>query len=154
MADSDTRESKMEVALKAIEEGRVTYRQAHEEYGIHGRKKGAKSQREAHRIDQKLSPALEDSIVYWILFEKRNNRPPTKDLVRQYAQHICDVSGIATKIGNNWVDRFIARHPEVLDSKNSGAMLRWRKGRPIRPERRPSAARNEASVENSGETRQ
>lgn len=156
MADSDTRESKMEVALKAIEEGRMTYRQAHEEYGIgvgtlHGRKKGAKSRREAHRIDQKLSPALEDSIVHWILFEKRNNRPPTKDLVRQYAQHICDVCGIATKIGNNWVDRFITRHPEVLDSKNSGARLRWRQGRPLRPERRPTAARNEASVENSGE---
>lgn len=156
MADSGTRESNMKAALKAIEEGRMTYSQAHETYGIgvgtlNGRKKGAKPRREAHRTEQKLSPALEDSIVHWILFERRNNRPPTKGLVRQYAQHICDVSGIPTKIGHNWVDRFISRHPEVLDSNNSGAKLRWRKGRPLQSDRRPTTARNEASVENCGE---
>lgn len=156
MADSDTRESNIKAALKAIEEGRMTYQKAHETYGIgvgtlNGRMKGAKPRREAHRIDQKLSPALEDSIVHWILFEKRNSRPPTKNLVRQYAQHICDVSGIPTKVGHNWVDRFISRHPEVLDSKTSGAGLRWRKGRPLQSDRRPTTARNEASVENCGE---
>lgn len=107
MADSDTRESNMKAALKAIEEGRMTYSQAHETYGIgvgtlNGRKKGAKPRREAHRTEKKLSQALEDSIVHWILFERRNNRPPTKGLVRQYAQHICDVSSIPTKIDHNW----------------------------------------------------
>lgn len=134
----------------------MTYSQAHETYGIgvgtlHGRKKGAKSRREAHRTEQNLSPALEDSIVHWILFEKRNNRPPTKELVRQYAQHICDVSGIPTEVGHNWVARFISRHPEVLDSNTSGTRRRWRKGRPIQSERRPTEARNEASVKNNGE---
>lgn len=79
---------------------------------------------------------------------------PTKVLVRQYAQHICDVSGIATKIGHNWWDRFITRHPEVMDSKSSGLRLRWRKGWPLRLECRPTAARDEASVENSGEIAQ
>lgn len=156
MTGSDTRESNMKAALNAIEEGRMTYSQAHETYGIgvgtlHGRKKGAKSRREAHRVEQKLSPALEDSIVHWILFEKRNSRPPTKELVRQYAQHVCDVSGNSTKVGHNWVDRFISRHPEVLDSSASGARLRWRKGRPLQSDRRPTTARNEASVENCGE---
>ncbi|KAI7778324.1 hypothetical protein LA080_002359 [Diaporthe eres] len=130
--------------------------QAYETYGIgvgtlNGRKKGAKPRREAHRTEQKLSPALEDSIVHWILFERRNDRPPTKGLVRQYAQHICDVSGIPTKIGHNWVGRFVSRHPEVLDSNNSGAKLRWRKGRPLQSDRRMTTARNEASVENCGE---
>lgn len=155
MEDSDTRESNIKAALKAIEEGRMTYSQAHETYGIgvgtlHGRKKGAKPRREAHTIVQKLSPALEDSIVHWILFEKRNSRPPTKALVRQYAQHICDVSRIPTKIGRNWVDRFITRHAEVLDSNPSGARLKWKRGRPLHSGHRPSTARNEASVENSG----
>lgn len=55
METSDTRESNIRAALKAIEEGRMTYLQAHETYGIgvgtlHGRKNGAKPRREAHRI--------------------------------------------------------------------------------------------------------
>lgn len=102
-------------------------------------------------FDQKLSPALEDPIVHWILFEKRNSRPPTRALVRQYAQHVCSVSGIHTKIGRNWVDRFITRHTDVLDSNTSGARFQWKKGRPLHSESRPSMARNEASVENTGE---
>jgi hypothetical protein len=92
--------------------------------------------------NQKLSPALENSIVHWILWERRNNRPPTKEKVRQYAQHVCDVSGLATKIGNNWVDRFIPRHPEILEPGPSGSQPQWKRGK-----RRPNRVRGEAETE-------
>lgn len=45
---------------------------------LNGRKNGANPRREAHRTAQKLSSALEDSIVHLILFEKRNNVSQTR----------------------------------------------------------------------------
>ncbi|KAJ0121074.1 hypothetical protein J7T55_008234 [Diaporthe amygdali] len=112
------REVKIQAALKELSEGKMTYAEASKAYGVgvgtlHGRMHGAKPQRQAHKAVQKLSPALEESIVHWILFEKLANRPPAKVMVHRYAQHVCDLSGIQTTLGRHWVDRFYFRHPEV-----------------------------------------
>lgn len=145
-ADSDSWESNIKAALEAIEEGRMSYRQAHEAYGISvttltRRKNGAKPRRQVQMLSRKMTPAMEDSIVHWILWERRNNRPPTQEQVRQYAQHVCDVSGLSTKIGKNWLDRFIPRHPELQEPGS-----KWKRG-----QRRPNKPRGEAPAEDGGE---
>ncbi|POS76831.1 hypothetical protein DHEL01_v204779 [Diaporthe helianthi] len=148
-ADSDKWEPNIKAALEAIEEGRMSYRQARDAYGISvttltRRRNGAKPRHEVQLLSRKMTPAMEDSVVHWTLWERRNNRPPTQAQVRQYAQHVCDVSGLSTKIGKNWLDRFIPRHPELLESGPSGS--KWQRG-----QRRPNKPRREASAEDSGE---
>lgn len=163
MESPTPREVKIQAALKELSEGKMTYAEASKAYGVgvgtlHGRMHGAKPQRQAHKAVQKLSPALEESIVHWILFEKLANRPPAKVMVHRYAQHVCDLSGIQTTLGRHWVDRFYFRHPEVnikvgpsTDSKALGAMIQRRRSGSPGSEPPRSAARSEASIQNSGE---
>ena len=109
------------------------------------RKNGAKPRREVQMLSRNMMPSMEESVVHWSLWERRNSRPPTQEQVRQYAQHVCDVSGLSTKIGTNWLDRLPPRHPKLLEPGPSGS--KWK-----RRQRRPNKARDEASAEDSGKT--
>src|SRR2546421_7603018 len=88
------------------------------------RVKGGKSRAKANEEKQILWGGEEKALVKWILDTSQNRYPPRKCPVRQMAEtirqrrvsKINDASMILVEypsIGDEWVDRFIQRHPSL-----------------------------------------
>jgi len=89
---------------------------------LRDRAKGGKSRAEANEAKQILAAGEEKALVQWILEVSEHGYPPRKGQVRQMAEDvrqrrlakINDASMILVEypsIGDEWVDRFIRRHP-------------------------------------------
>ena len=71
--------------------------------------------RQAHGVQQLLSQEGEAVLVAWLKLWADTARPLTIPRVQRIAR---DLSG--GKVGKNWVDRFLKRHPELKRGKPSG----------------------------------
>jgi hypothetical protein len=60
-----------------------------------------------------LSPEQERLLIQWILDLERAGHPPSHVQIREFVELICQASGTSTKVGINWVPRFLHRHPEL-----------------------------------------
>jgi hypothetical protein len=91
---------------------------------LRDRVKGAKLRAEANEEKQLLWGGEEKALVQWILDTSKNGYPPRKGHVRQMAEtirqrrvaKINEASMILVEyppIGEEWVDRFIQRHPSL-----------------------------------------
>ena len=91
---------------------------------LRARVKGRKSRAEAKEEMQLLAKAEEDALVRWILDVSKAGYPPRKPQVREIAEQIRrervskinDASITLVEyppIGDQWVDRFIQRHPSL-----------------------------------------
>jgi hypothetical protein len=60
-----------------------------------------------------LSPEQERLLIQWILDLERAGHPPSHVQIREFVELICQASGTSTKVGINWVPRFLHRHLEL-----------------------------------------
>jgi hypothetical protein len=77
------------------------------------RLRGTRTRRQARVPTQLLSTTQEDMLVRWILDLERAGNAPNHALVREMASLISRVSGGPQSLGQNWVQRFLKRHPEI-----------------------------------------
>ena len=83
---------------------------------LRDRNKGkTKPRRQAHCLQQRLSPVGEVVLVAWLQLWADTARPVSISRIQRIAR---DLSG--GKVGKNWVYRFLARHPELKLGKPSG----------------------------------
>jgi hypothetical protein len=75
----------------------------------------AKTRRQAHSTQQRLSPESEMVLVEWLKLWADTARPLSISWVQRIAH---DLSG--EKVGVNWVYRFLQRHSELRHRKPSG----------------------------------
>jgi hypothetical protein len=80
---------------------------------LNRRSKGGISKQEARLAQQLLSQHQEGLLVQWILHSEAGGYAPSHAQVREMAVHISTVSGGPDTLGNNWVPRFLHRHPEI-----------------------------------------
>ena len=115
---------------------------------LRARVKGRKSRAEANETKQLLSQAEERALIQWILEVSKAGYPPRKPQVREMAEQIRrgriskinDVSITLVEyppIGEQWVDRFLQRHPSLqtayarridasrMKETTADALLRW-----------------------------
>lgn len=76
---------------------------------------GGKNRTEAHVAQKALSEGAEIALVEWICEQGRRGIPLHASAV---AQHASAISG--TKVGENWVNRFRTRHPELKAKWTTG----------------------------------
>lgn len=74
-----------------------------------------KPYRQAHGMQQRLSPEGEAVLVAWIRLWADTARPVSISRIQRIARDLA--SG---KVGRNWVYRFLERHPELKLGKPSG----------------------------------
>jgi hypothetical protein len=82
---------------------------------------GGLSKREAQHSRQQLSPDEERALAKWVQHLASTGHPVHHSFLRELAEEIRkprvgDSSEIPTKLGKNWVSRFLARNP-ILQSK-------------------------------------
>src|SRR5277367_2297433 len=78
-----------------------------------GRSKGGISKQEARSTQQLLSQHQEALLVQWILDLEAGRFAPSHAQLREMAALVSKDSGGPDRVGNNWVDRFLKRHPEI-----------------------------------------
>lgn len=76
---------------------------------------GRKTRKEAHEHERNLTPAAESVLIDWIKEKDRRGIPLHPSAV---AQHASMISG--KPIGEHWVSRFRARHPEIKAKWTTG----------------------------------
>lgn len=76
---------------------------------------GSQTKTAAHEKEHKLSPACEEALVKWIKKMGRRNVPLHHSVV---AAHAKAISGV--EIGEAWVRRFRARHPDLKAKWTTG----------------------------------
>jgi len=74
---------------------------------------GGLSSQQQHKGQTLLSEEQEKLLKEWILEAEALGHPVTNPFVRELAKQISTRSGGPTTIGQNWVSRFIKRHPEI-----------------------------------------
>lgn len=74
---------------------------------------GVPSRHHGHSNQQTLSIPQEEFLVQWILQLEKEGHPPRQATVKDMATQIRRIAGETPTIGNNWVSRFLQRHPEV-----------------------------------------
>ena len=80
---------------------------------LNRRSKGGISRQEARSTQQLLSQHQEELLVKWILDLEAGGFAPSHAQLREMAGLVSKDSGGPDKVGNNWVDRFLKRHPEI-----------------------------------------
>jgi hypothetical protein len=123
---------KVAAALAGLEDG--TYANPYQAYKATGapvqtlyhRLKGGKSRREANIESQALTPAEESALVNYAQRASAVGHPIRHDFLRELAEEIRKRRALAegkilNPLGVKWVQRFLARHPE-LQSRISKSM--------------------------------
>ena len=77
------------------------------------RNKGRRNPMSAHTHEYLLSPAQEDVLVRWALFQDDMGIPPRQELLVEKAEAILHVTSPDIKIGKHWITRFMKRHKEL-----------------------------------------
>jgi len=75
--------------------------------------RGGVGRRQGQADTQLLTPKQEDMLAEWVLEQEKLGHAPTHRRLREFAGEILKYSGKSGHIGNNWVSRFLQRHPEV-----------------------------------------
>ena len=75
--------------------------------------KGAQNSRAAHQHECHLSPAQEDALVKWALFQDDMGIPPRQELLKEKAEAILHTTNPDINIGKHWIERFMKRHKEL-----------------------------------------
>lgn len=81
------------------------------------RVKGSKPRRLAYESLQRLPQDQERLLVKWVVTQGALGCPPTYDEIRKFATRILAKAGDLTPLGNHWIERFMARHPEIKGSR-------------------------------------
>jgi helix-turn-helix, Psq domain./Tc5 transposase DNA-binding domain. len=77
------------------------------------RNKGRQTPISAHTHECLLSPAQEDILVKWALFQDDMGIPPRQELLIEKAEAILHLTNPSRKIGKCWIQRFMKRHKEL-----------------------------------------
>jgi hypothetical protein len=77
------------------------------------RLRGGVSSHQRHKEQSLLSEEQEKLLQSWILEAESNGHPVTNPYVRELAGLISNRSGGPATVGQNWVSRFIKRHPAI-----------------------------------------
>ena len=115
---SESREQLISDALADMRQTGLSRKKASSKYGIpistlHDRAHGATSKKQSKIRTQRLTPAQERFLVDWTLHEEATGRAPSRRQITEFAQQILLESHDENPIGGRWVDRFLARHPDV-----------------------------------------
>lgn len=128
--DAAEKEARLQEAITAVRKGEHTCHSASIAFDVvrrtlYGRvKENRKPYNQAHERDQNLTHVEEKELVRWITLLTISGYPPRYVILRQLAEIIRErrvkqpESGgvqviIYDEIGEQWVGRFIARHPEL-----------------------------------------
>lgn len=109
--------SLLDQAISEVRNG-LSQRAAAKKYGvpqstISDRMRGTPSLRAAKIPQQRLSPAQESFLCKWILNEEKAGRAPNRRQVSGIATSILKRGGDNDKLGARWIDRFLARNPDI-----------------------------------------
>lgn len=119
-------EDSIAAALVAVTTKNVSVRAAALEFNVArntlaGRlKNGNKNRVEAHEGTMKLSLCQEDFLVNWAWMEDSCGRAPRHADVKKMAEAILNFSSTDRhdlELGNKWLSRFLARHPDIATMK-------------------------------------
>ncbi|SLM40197.1 HTH CenpB-type DNA-binding domain [Lasallia pustulata] len=80
---------------------------------LRDRKNGAISKKEANQAMQKLTPVEEDVIALWVTTLATWGSPPTHLQLVKMAYELLQKRGVYKELGEQWIARFLARHPEL-----------------------------------------
>jgi len=75
--------------------------------------KGRQTPKLAHTHECLLSPAQEDVLVKWALFQDDMGIPPCQELLIEKAEAIIHPTNPDRKIGKHWIERFMKHHKEI-----------------------------------------
>jgi len=77
---------------------------------LFNRVRGSEPASKAQIINQRLSPAMEERLTEWILFQGSLGYPPTHAQIRRLARRML---GDDETLGKRWTSRFLARNPSI-----------------------------------------
>ena len=80
---------------------------------LRGRLNGARSCRNAHDDEQRLSTVQEERLEHWILRQEALSYAPTHAQVRAIASGILKQQGDDKPLGKKWIEHFLKRHLAV-----------------------------------------
>jgi len=80
---------------------------------LRDRLNGARSCRDAHDDEQRLSTVQEERLERWILRQEALGYAPTHAQVRAIASGILKQGGDNKPLGKKWIRHFLKRHPAV-----------------------------------------
>lgn len=82
-----------------------------------GRLQGAKTPKEAHKDEQKLTRVQERHLRNWIPIQDELGCPVSHQQVRDFASKVARRNGYEDGVGKNWLAAFLRRNPEVKTLK-------------------------------------
>jgi len=80
---------------------------------LYYRSKGTNPAPYAQTTNQKLSPALEERLAEWILFQEAIGNPPNHQQIRKLGKRILAASREPAYLGKHWCRRFLKRSPSI-----------------------------------------
>jgi hypothetical protein len=119
--DAIQQEGRILLAIQAIKNKEIgSIRQAAEQFQVDRstltrRLRGTTSRAETRPNSHKLTEIEEESLLQWILSMDDRGGAPRPAMVREMAALLLQHRGInnTTPIGQNWVTKFVNRHPEI-----------------------------------------
>ena len=114
-----SKDIRIQMALDALKNGHIkSQRAAASAYDIsettlRRRIRGAVSRPQKTANCQKLSATEESTLSAWILDMDKRGLPLQLSIVRHLAQLLVSARLPSTTIGENWVNRYVKRHPEL-----------------------------------------
>jgi transposase len=119
--DAIQQEGRISLAIQAINNKEISsIRQAAERFQVDRstltrRLRGTTSRAETRPNSHKLTEIEEESLLQWILSMDDRGGAPRPSTVREMAALLLQHRGIrnTTPIGQNWVTKFVNRHPEI-----------------------------------------
>jgi hypothetical protein len=122
MVDTD-RERCIEAAIDRIRDGE-SIRVVATDVGIprstlQRRIDGAVSRNTVAKDLQKLPPEAERLLIDWIMSEETAGNAPSLPRIAEVAEVLLSEGGSTGVLGKNWVQRFVARHSNLLKIKRA-----------------------------------
>ncbi|RFU31689.1 hypothetical protein B7463_g4628, partial [Scytalidium lignicola] len=78
-----------------------------------GRIQGLEPRRSSHQLQQILSESQEIQLANWILCQSNIGYAPSHTTVRSMVTKLLQLNGLNRTPGKNWMNRFLACHPEI-----------------------------------------
>ena len=113
------KESRLQMALDALKKGQFKSQRAASlafdipETTLRRRIRGVISSPQKTANCQKLSDTEESTLLAWILHMNKRGLPLHLPIARRLAQLLVSARLPSTTIGENWVNRYVKRHPEL-----------------------------------------
>ena len=128
----ETKETLFAAALHDLEMGaQPSIRAAADYYSLkyetlRDRKRGARNCVESHEDQQHLTIVEEMAIEEWIIKVDYLGWPPRIDYIHQMALGFIESHGIQNPtMGNNWITRFLYRHPNLASRFTNQLHKQW-----------------------------